>query len=135
MNLIFNIQSGSEISSCSPYHNNSNGNVLPKPSYLEERKAYYKCQKPRMSGNQSFSPDGRVLCVPEGRHTRLLAFDENCQEPVMCQDQGQEPKEMTELCVTEGHEYLVLATKFSPRGHLLATGCIDGQVKFHQPVL
>ena len=83
---------------------------------------------------ESFSADGRVLCSPYGNRTRILAFGEDCHEPVPCQGQRQELKEMTEVCVTEEHEDLVLAAKFSPQ-QLLATGGCRGEVKFHQPVL
>ena len=128
MSLILSFESLSERS------NDSRTNPQ-KASNLEERVCYYSYQKPGLAVCQSFSPDGRVLCSPCDNYTRLLAFNEQCQEPVQCQGQGQKPQEMTELCLTEEHDDYVFAAKFSPQGHLLATGCCSGDVKFHQPVL
>ena len=81
----------------------------------------------------SFSSDGRIICSPFGFGLRLLAFGPQCQE--LCDLQPERPMQLYELTSNMSHASSVVASKFSPTHCLLVTGCLNGKVDFHQPVL
>ena len=81
----------------------------------------------------SFSSDGRIICSPFGFGLRLLAFGPQCQE--LCDLQPERPMQLYELTSNMSHVSSVVASKFSPTHCLLVTGCLNGKVDFHQPVL
>ena len=81
----------------------------------------------------NFSNDGRMICSPFGFGLRLLAFGPQCQE--LCDLQPKRPIQLYELTSNMSHVNSVVASKFSPTHCLLVTGCLNGKVDFHQPVL
>ncbi len=81
----------------------------------------------------NFSNDGRLLCSPFGFGMRLLAFGPECQE--LCDVQPVRPMQLFELTSNMSHVSSVVASKFSPTHCLLVTGCLNGKIDFHQPVL
>ena len=81
----------------------------------------------------NFSNDGRLICSPFGFGLRLLAFGPECQE--LCDLQPERPMQLYELTSNMSHVNSVVASKFSPTHCLLVTGCLNGKVDFHQPVL
>ncbi|XP_074643304.1 DDB1- and CUL4-associated factor 10 homolog isoform X2 [Tubulanus polymorphus] len=80
-----------------------------------------------------FSSDGRLVCSPFAYGTRLLAFDNDCNE--LCDSLTNTPRKLTEIGTCISHTNAVLTTKFSPTHCLLISGCLNGNVNFHQPVL
>lgn len=74
-----------------------------------------------------YSKEGWIICSPFGNGVRLLALNN--------QEDCTTPKHLTELKMIIGHECPVLTTRFSPYYPLLASGCLNGKVVFHQPVL
>lgn len=80
-----------------------------------------------------FSADGRLICSPYGHGIRLLAFSADCAElPKTLHPDGQ-PQALTVLKYIKCHSDIVVSTKFSPRMPLLASGCLNGKVVWHQP--
>ena len=83
----------------------------------------------------SFTPDGRVICSPYGFGVRLLSFDEHCSD-LADLEKGGEAKELHELgMVAQCHKNVVLSSCFSPLGCDLVTGCMDGKIVWHQPLI
>lgn len=81
-----------------------------------------------------YSADGRLVCSPFGRGMRLLALNENCSELSHCVNDFKGPAPMVELGQSLGvHQDLVVSTKFSPRYHLLVTGCLEGKIVWYEP--
>ena len=83
-----------------------------------------------------FSSDGRLICSPYKQGLRLLAFDDNCSEMSHCVS----PTGKTQLLnqvgyLSDCHNRSVVSTKFSPTQTLLVSGCLDGKITWHQPVL
>ena len=81
----------------------------------------------------SFSNDGRLICSPFGFGVRLLAFDPSCSE--VCDVVPSSPVKLYELTSNMTHTSAVVTTKFSPLHCLLVSGCLNGKVDFHQPLL
>ncbi|CAH0594353.1 unnamed protein product [Chrysodeixis includens] len=81
-----------------------------------------------------YSSDGRIVCSPFGRGMRLLALNSDCGElSGVAQDLSQ-PRLMVELGQSLGiHTDLVVSSKFSPRYHMLVTGCLEGKIVWYQP--
>ncbi|XP_064465722.1 DDB1- and CUL4-associated factor 10-like isoform X2 [Ornithodoros turicata] len=80
-----------------------------------------------------FSTDGRLVCSPHAYGVRLLAFNSQCRELSDCLPQSPQP--LVQLLTNVSHANFVVSTKFSPTHCLLASGCLNGKVCFHQPVL
>lgn len=81
----------------------------------------------------AFSSDGRMICSPFGYGVRLLTFDSECHE--LCDLDIGSPCQLHEVASNMSHTKEVVTTKFSPTHCLLVTGCLNGKVDFHQPVL
>uniref|UniRef100_L7MAA8 Putative wd repeat domain 32 n=1 Tax=Rhipicephalus pulchellus TaxID=72859 RepID=L7MAA8_RHIPC len=81
-----------------------------------------------------FSTDGRLVCSPLERGVRLLAFDSDFRELSDCVPLSP-PRPLVHVLTNVSHYNYVVSTKFSPTHFLLASGCLNGQVCFHQPVL
>lgn len=81
-----------------------------------------------------FSTDGRLVCSPLERGVRLLAFDPDIRELSDCVP-ATPPRPLVHVLTNVSHSNYVVSTKFSPTHFLLASGCLNGQVCFHQPVL
>ena len=89
----------------------------------------------------SFSPDGRLIATPVSNTVKLLAatseclnFDLHFQNPK--QNTSPSPCELLDVqCPLREHHSPVLCCAFAPRDVLLATGCMDGEIYIHQPVL
>ncbi|KAJ2953423.1 hypothetical protein O0L34_g1011 [Tuta absoluta] len=81
-----------------------------------------------------FSADGRLVCSPFGRGMRLLALNNHCSELSQCVYNSPEPKQMVDVGQSLGHHQdLVVSSKFSPRHHVLVTGCLDGRIVWYEP--
>ena len=81
-----------------------------------------------------FSADGRLVCSPFGRGMRLLALNENCAELSHCVQDFNGPTQMVDIGQSLGiHQDLVVSSKFSPRHHLLVTGCLEGKIVWYEP--
>ena len=88
----------------------------------------------------SFSPDGRLVADPSSNTVKLLAatsecpmFDLHFRNPM---ENASCPSEFCDLqCPLSEHQSPVLCCAFAPRDVLLATGCMDGEICIHQPVL
>lgn len=83
----------------------------------------------------SFSPEGRVICSPFGYGVRLLAFNENCHELSMVNNNLGEATELIPVCHMYCHTNAVVSTKFSPKHSLFVSGSLNGQMISHHPVL
>ncbi len=90
----------------------------------------------------SFSRDGRVLASPYEDGVRLLAVDHLCtpaevyfDDRYHSWDKSLCSYEFEELGVCYGHSAPVLTCKFAHNDLMLATGCLAGKVKFHNPRL
>ncbi|KAL3192860.1 hypothetical protein MRX96_058382 [Rhipicephalus microplus] len=81
-----------------------------------------------------FSTDGRLVCSPFKGGVRLLAFDDDFKELCDCVP-ASPPRGLVSVLTNNCHSKYVVSTKFSPTHFLLASGCMGGQVCFHQPVL
>jgi len=80
-----------------------------------------------------FGAGGRLVCSPFGYGVRLLAFDSCCSELADCVPDA--AVQMHEVAANISHAAVVLSAKFSPSHLLFVTGCLNGKVDFHQPVL
>ncbi|XP_047512282.1 DDB1- and CUL4-associated factor 10 isoform X3 [Pieris napi] len=81
-----------------------------------------------------YSADGRLVCSPFGRGMRLLALNDSCSELSHCVQDQNCPAQMVEVGQSLGiHQDLVVSSKFSPRHHLLVTGCLDGKIVWYEP--
>lgn len=80
-----------------------------------------------------FSADGRLISSPFGYGIRIFAFDSQCNE--LCDCVPTSPVKLYEVKCSLAHGNCVVATKFSPVHNLVVSGCLDGKIAFHQPVL
>ena len=80
-----------------------------------------------------FSSDGRMIISPFGYGVRMLAFNPQCSEVSDCVPTR--PLQLYELASNMCHSYIVVSAKHSPTHCLFVTGCLNGKVCFHQPVL
>ncbi|KAK3915807.1 DDB1- and CUL4-associated factor 10-like protein [Frankliniella fusca] len=81
-----------------------------------------------------FSSDGRVMCSPFSYGIRLLAFTQDCQE-LSTSLPSQPPVKLWEVSERMCHDDYVVSSKFSPTHCLLVSGCLKGQIVWHQPNL
>ncbi|KAE8752191.1 hypothetical protein FOCC_FOCC000984 [Frankliniella occidentalis] len=81
-----------------------------------------------------FSSDGRVMCSPFSYGIRLLAFTPDCQE-LSTSLPSEPPVRLYEVSERMCHEDYVVSSKFSPTHCLLVSGCLKGQIVWHQPNL
>lgn len=80
-----------------------------------------------------FNSDGRLICSPYAHGVRLMMFDRNCSELSTCvQDK---PQTLYDVSTSNCHSNCVVSTKFSPTHCLLVSGCLNGKIVWHQPVL
>lgn len=117
-------------------------NSARKPPSPKNGKLMFYVEEPNMGRGfikePCFSYDGRIICSPFAHGVRLLGYDGECNELEDKLTPSSGPKKATELqevASIYSHQNLVVATKYSPTHHLLVTGCLDGQVCFHQPLL
>ena len=89
-----------------------------------------------------FSPDGRVMASPYYNGSRLLSLDADCTSADVFFDNRFRSHEralcspnMEVVCKLSGHESAVLTCRFAHHDMMLATGCLEGIVCFHQPQL
>ncbi|XP_063628079.1 DDB1- and CUL4-associated factor 10 isoform X2 [Cydia splendana] len=81
-----------------------------------------------------YSADGRLVCSPFGCGMRLLALDDRCGELSHCVENFTGPRPMVDVGQSLGHHQdLVVSCKFSPRYHLLVTGCLEGKIVWYEP--
>ncbi|XP_045537776.1 DDB1- and CUL4-associated factor 10 isoform X2 [Papilio machaon] len=81
-----------------------------------------------------FSSDGRLVCSPFGRGMHLLALNKDCSELSHCVQDFRGPTPLVEVGQSLGiHQDLVVSSKFSPRHHLLVTGCLEGKIVWYEP--
>ena len=85
----------------------------------------------------SFSPDGKVIASPSFSTVKLLAATSECPDLDYFLNRTSLPShELYDLkCPLIEHKSLVTRCAFAPRDMILATGCVDGEVYIHQPVL
>ena len=89
----------------------------------------------------SFSPDGRLIAAPLSNTVKLLAATSECPNFDLYfrnpkQNTSSSPCELFDLqCPLVEHHNPVLCCAFAPRDMMLATGCMDGEIYIHQPVL
>ena len=80
-----------------------------------------------------FNADGRLICSPYAHGVRLMMFDKNCSELSTCvQEKAQI---LYDVSTSNCHSNCVVSTKFSPTHCLLVSGCLNGKIVWHQPVL
>ena len=80
-----------------------------------------------------FTNDGRFLCSPFAFGVRILAFNSRCQE--LCDCVPNKPAVLHEVTSNMSHGNVVVAVNCSPTECLMVSGCLNGKVDFHQPVL
>lgn len=80
-----------------------------------------------------FSNDGRLLCSPFAFGVRVLAFNCQCQE--LCDCVPGTPGTLHEVTSNISHSNVVVTVGYSPTHCLLVSGCLNGKIDFHQPVL
>lgn len=89
-----------------------------------------------------FSSDGKVIASPYRCGVRLLAVDADCTPADVFFDDRFHSRER-DLCSPDmevvhelsGHRAAVLTSRFAHHDMLLASGCSEGVVHFHQPQL
>lgn len=101
-----------------------------------DRLTHY-CEEPNVGTGYikelCFSPDGRIICSPFESGVRLLSFNQDVSEyEYVVSDK---PQPLHELKRCSYHNSLVVTSKFSPRNLLLASGCLEGEINFYQPIL
>ncbi|KAK2709253.1 DDB1- and CUL4-associated factor 10-like [Artemia franciscana] len=83
-----------------------------------------------------FSNDGRVVASPFGYGVRLLAFDKDCSEMShSLEGWNQLPVKLREISGSVCHTNVVVSTQFSPIHCMLVSGCLNGKIVWHQPIM
>lgn len=81
-----------------------------------------------------FSADGRIICSPHDQGIRLLSFSPDCSELSSVVDASvPRPKALHQIKILNSHPDIVVSTKFSPRFPLVVSGCLSGEIVWHQP--
>ena len=109
---------------------------IPIPQNV--RRMLYSIEQPNkgkgLIKEECFSSDGRLICSPYGFGFRLLSFSDDCLElPKALAYQPENTHKLTELKYFKCHSDIVVSTRFSPIQPLLASGCLQGRVVWHQP--
>lgn len=101
------------------------------------RRMLYSIEQPNkgkgLIKEECFSSDGRLICSPYGMGLRLLSFSEDCLELPTALAYHSNNNKLTELKYFKCHLDIVVSTRFSPIQPLLASGCLQGRVVWHQP--
>lgn len=101
------------------------------------RRMLYSIEQPNkgkgLIKEECFSSDGRLICSPYGLGLRLLSFSEDCLELPKALAYHNDTHHLTELKYFKCHSDIVVSTRFSPIQPLLASGCLQGRVVWHQP--
>lgn len=111
---------------------------VPKKSIPQNvRRMLYSIEQPNkgkgLIKEECFSSDGRLICSPYDKGFRLLAFSQDCLELPKALTFQMESKKLYELKYFKCHSEIVVSTRFSPIQPLLASGCLQGRVVWHQP--
>lgn len=111
---------------------------MPKKSIPQNvRRMLYSIEQPNkgpgLIKEECFSSCGRIICSPYGFGFRLLAFSPDCLELPQALMHQNESNKLTELKYFKRHKDIVVSTRFSPNQPLLASGCLQGQIIWHQP--
>lgn len=101
------------------------------------RRMLYSIEQPNkgkgLIKEECFSSDGRLICSPYGFGFRLLSFSEDCLELPKALAYQNDSHKLYELKYFKCHSDIVVSTRFSPIQPLLASGCLQGRVVWHQP--
>lgn len=111
---------------------------VPKKSIPQNvRRMLYSIEQPNkgkgLIKEECFSSDGRIICSPYDKGFRLLAFSQDCLELPKALTYQTESNKLYELKYFKCHSEIVVSTRFSPIQPLLASGCLQGRVVWHQP--
>lgn len=111
---------------------------LPKkPIPQNVRRMLYSIEQPNkgkgLIKEECFSSCGRLICSPYGLGFRLLAFSPDCLELPQALMHQNDSHKLTELKYFKCHPDIVVSTRFSPIQPLLASGCLQGKIIWHQP--
>lgn len=111
---------------------------VPKKSIPQNvRRMLYSIEQPNkgkgLIKEECFSSDGRLICSPYDKGFRLLAFSQDCLELPKALTYQMESNKLHELKYFKCHSEIVVSTRFSPIQPLLASGCLQGRVVWHQP--
>lgn len=123
-----------------PQVNSCNGNrymYMPKSIPQNVRRMLYSIEQPNkgqgLIKEECFSSCGRIICSPYGLGFRLLAFSPDCLELPQALMQKDDSNKLTELRYFKCHQDIVVSTRFSPIQPMLASGCLQGKIIWHQP--
>lgn len=101
------------------------------------RRMLYSIEQPNkgqgLIKEECFSACGRLICSPYGFGFRLLSFSPDCLELPNALAFQKDSHKLTELKYFKCHQDIVVSTRFSPIQPLLASGCLQGRIIWHQP--
>lgn len=111
---------------------------VPKKSIPQNvRRMLYSIEQPNkgqgLIKEECFSSCGRLICSPYGFGFRLLSFSPDCLELPNALVYQKDAHKLTELKYFKCHQDIVVSTRFSPIQPLLASGCLQGRIIWHQP--
>lgn len=111
--------------------------IVPKKSIPQNvRRMLYSIEQPNkgkgLIKEECFSSDGRLICSPYDKGFRLLSFSDDCLELPKAL-QKEKSHKLNILKYFKCHSDIVVSTRFSPIQPLLASGCLQGNVVWHQP--
>ncbi|XP_055377823.1 DDB1- and CUL4-associated factor 10 homolog [Condylostylus longicornis] len=114
---------------------NSNAN---RKIYINHKRLMYYIEEPTKGQGfikeQAFSADGRIICSPYENGVRLLAFNDDCSDlptAVSC-SAYKRPQLLKEINKISTHKDIVVSSRFNPKYPLLVTGCLAGNITWHQ---
>lgn len=110
---------------------------MPKSIPQNVRRMLYSIEQPNkgkgLIKEECFSSCGRLICSPYGSGFRLLSFSPDCLELPQALMQPNASNKLTELKYFKCHPDIVVSTRFSPIQPMLASGCLQGKIIWHQP--